>query len=71
MTAFLVKLDENLGEPHLHLLRQSGYDVDSVVSESLSGATDEMLWAKVVAEGRFLVTLDLDFFWRWNPTNVM
>jgi predicted nuclease of predicted toxin-antitoxin system len=61
MTPFLVKLDENLGKAHLQLLRGSGYDADNVPDERISGATDELLWSKVFADGRFLVTLDLDF----------
>jgi hypothetical protein len=61
MSAFLVKLDENLGRSHLELLRGHGYDADTVHAERLSGAPDATLWSRVVAEGRFLVTLDLDF----------
>jgi len=61
MTAFLVKLDEHLGKAHLQLLRESGYDVDTVLGEQLSGSTDELLWSRVVADGRLLITLDLDF----------
>lgn len=61
MTPFLVKLDEHLGKAHLQLLRESGYDVDTVVGEQLSGSTDEILWSRVVADGRLLITLDLDF----------
>jgi predicted nuclease of predicted toxin-antitoxin system len=61
MTAFLVKLDENLGKAHLQLLREGGYDADTVFGERLSGSADELLWSRVVADGRFLVTLDLDF----------
>jgi predicted nuclease of predicted toxin-antitoxin system len=61
MTPFLVKLDEHLGKAHLQLLRASGYDVDTVLGEGLSGCADDLLWSTVVANGRFLVTLDLDF----------
>lgn len=61
MSGFLVKLDENLGRSHLKLLRGHGYDVETVHGERLSGATDASLWSRVVSEGRFLVTLDLDF----------
>ena len=61
MNPFLVKLDENLGNPHLELLRGSGYDADTVVGERLLGSTDELLWSKVVADGRFLINSDLDF----------
>lgn len=61
MSSFLVKLDENLGRLHAALLREHGYDADRVHDEGISGAKDPVLWAKVVAEGRFLITLDLDF----------
>ncbi|HXO42814.1 MAG TPA: DUF5615 family PIN-like protein [Thermoanaerobaculia bacterium] len=61
MTPFLVKLDEHLGKAHLQLLRESSYDVDTVLGERLSGSSDEFLWSRVVAEGRLLITLDLDF----------
>jgi hypothetical protein len=61
MTPFLVKLDEHLGKAHLQLLREGSYDVDSVLGERLAGSSDEVLWSRVVADGRFLITLDLDF----------
>jgi len=61
MSAFLVKLDENLGRSHRELLRGHAYDVETVHTERLSGAADATLWSRVVAEGRFLITLDLDF----------
>ena len=56
-----VKLDENLAETHAQLVRAASYECDRVTDEGLSGATDEALWERVVAEGRFFVTLDLDF----------
>jgi predicted nuclease of predicted toxin-antitoxin system len=61
MSAFLVKLDENLAQPHTDFLRQSGYDADRVTDEGLSGADDAVVWQRACAEGRFFVTLDLDF----------
>ena len=61
MTLFLVKLDEHLGKASLQLLREGNYDVDTVLGEQLAGSTDELLWSKVVADGRLLITLDLDF----------
>lgn len=56
-----VKLDENLGETHAALVRELGHDVDRVTDEGLSGADDGTVWQRVTAEGRFFVTLDLDF----------
>jgi len=61
MTPFLVKLDEHLGKATQQLLREGSYDVDTVLDERLSGSTDELLWSRVVTDGRLLITLDLDF----------
>src|SRR5260370_26392825 len=61
MTPFLVKLDEHLGKATRQLLREGSYDVDTVLDERLSGSTDDLLWSRVVADGRLLITLDLDF----------
>ncbi len=61
MTAVLVKLDENLGRTHAELLNAAGYSADRVTDEGLSGATDPIVWSRVVGEGRFFITLDLDF----------
>lgn len=57
----LVKLDENLGNTHADFIRELGYDCDRVTDEGLSGASDRTVWEKVIAEGRFFITLDLDF----------
>jgi predicted nuclease of predicted toxin-antitoxin system len=38
-----------------------GYDVDTVLDEQLGGRSDHDVWAAAQAEGRFLVTHDLDF----------
>ena len=61
MTEIAVKLDENLGRSHVEFLRQAGYTADRVTDQGLSGADDRALWLRVVAEGRFFITLDLDF----------
>lgn len=57
----LLKLDENLGRSHAELLRNAGHQADRVYDESLSGATDSAVWERACAEGRFFITLDLDF----------
>jgi predicted nuclease of predicted toxin-antitoxin system len=57
----LVKLDENLSNTHAEELRQAGYDRDRVTDEGLLGADDEVVWQQACAEGRFFITLDLDF----------
>ena len=61
MSRFLVKLDENLSRLHVAFLRERGYEADRVHDEGLSGASDELVWQTVLTEGRFLITLDLDF----------
>jgi predicted nuclease of predicted toxin-antitoxin system len=60
MNPFAVKL-ENLGQTHVRFLKDFGYQADRVHDEGLSGADDETVWERVVSEGRFLITLDLDF----------
>jgi predicted nuclease of predicted toxin-antitoxin system len=61
MSRLLVKLDENLSRSHVEFLRENGYEADRVHDQGLSGASDEAVWNRVSSEGRFLVTLDLDF----------
>jgi predicted nuclease of predicted toxin-antitoxin system len=56
-----VKLDENLGQTHSRFLQRLGYDADRVHDQGISGASDEIVWERVVAERRFFITLDLDF----------
>lgn len=57
----LVKLDENLSQTHAEFLRKLGYNCHLVTDEGLSGADDEIVWQQVCVEGRFFITLDLDF----------
>lgn len=59
--SFRVKLDENLPRRVEPALRALGIDVETALSEGLSGAQDPMLLAACVAEDRILITLDLDF----------
>ncbi len=61
MTGMPVKLDENLGRRHVEFLRQAGYNADRVHEEGLSGENDDLLWQRMCTEGRFFITLDLDF----------
>jgi predicted nuclease of predicted toxin-antitoxin system len=56
-----IKLDENLGRPHVELLRRHGYEADRVFDQGLSGIEDPELWSHIRRENRFLITLDLGF----------
>ena len=56
-----LKLDENLGARCLSILAGAGHDVETVPSQGLCSASDEALHAVCRAEGRVLVTMDLDF----------
>ena len=55
------KLDENLGRRCQSLFRDTGHDAQTVLQESLSGATDRQIYDACRRERRCLVTLDLDF----------
>jgi predicted nuclease of predicted toxin-antitoxin system len=61
MSAFLLKLDENLAQSHVDFLNAGGYSAERVTDEGLSGADDAVVWQRAVAEGRLFLTLDLDF----------
>ena len=56
--------DQARREPPVRLktrLTALGHDVQVPSEEALSGAPDAQLWAATQAEGRFLITQDLDF----------
>lgn len=56
-----VKLDENMPVDAAPLFRAAGHACDTVYNEGLAGAPDPAVAAACGAEGRVLVTLDLDF----------
>ena len=55
------KLDENIPRDAEELFGGAGYDVRTVLAEALGGAPDGKLIDVARAEGRILVTLDVDF----------
>jgi predicted nuclease of predicted toxin-antitoxin system len=56
-----LKIDENLPAECAVLLRNAGFEADTVVDEFLAGAEDSAIASRSQAEARVLVTLDLDF----------
>lgn len=56
-----LKLDENLGKRCIEMLVSAGHDAATAQSQQLPGAGDRELIEACRAEGRSLVTLDLDF----------
>jgi predicted nuclease of predicted toxin-antitoxin system len=55
------KVDENLPTEFAPLLREYGFEADTVEDEHLNGSNDSILAERSRAEGRVFVTLDLDF----------
>jgi hypothetical protein len=56
-----LKLDENFDVRLVSVLAADGHDVDTVAAEGLSGRDDDTIYAACRADGRALMTLDLDF----------
>ncbi len=56
-----LKLDENIAESAAGRLAAIGYDVHTVLGESLGGRSDTDVWLAAQRESRLLVTHDLDF----------
>ncbi len=54
-------VDENLPVEVAELLRQAGHDAAKVTERRLSGTPDAGVAALCLAEGRALITLDVDF----------
>ncbi len=56
-----LKLDENIPWSAARRLTALGFDTDTVLDEGLGGRPDADVWEAAQAEGRMLVTQDLDF----------
>lgn len=56
-----IKLDENIPASLADHLSGLGHDVDTVMTEGLTGRTDLDVWAGAQASARLLITQDLDF----------
>jgi hypothetical protein len=55
-----IKLDENLPIRLVPLLTDLGHEVETVPDEQIAGRDDDVVWTTAQADGRFLVTQDLD-----------
>lgn len=63
-----IKLDENLPESAVQVLRETGHDVDSARGEGLQGSDDSDLHQAATEDGRLLVTHDRGLGdVRWYP----
>jgi predicted nuclease of predicted toxin-antitoxin system len=56
-----LKIDENLGNRGVALLRAAGHDVATVYEQKLASSSDDNLLEVCRKESRCLVTLDKDF----------
>lgn len=52
------KIDEDLPREVAECFRTAGFDAQTVIEESLGGASDELLWEHAQREQRCLVTAD-------------
>jgi predicted nuclease of predicted toxin-antitoxin system len=55
------KIDQNLPAEYAILLREAGFEADSVDDEGLASADDGFVSNRARAEGRALLSLDLGF----------
>ena len=56
-----IKIDENLPTGLVTALADLEHDLHTVADENLVGEPDDAIWEACQAEGRFLITQDLDF----------
>jgi predicted nuclease of predicted toxin-antitoxin system len=55
------KIDQNLPAEYASLLREAGFEADTVDDEGLAGADDSEISQRAHGNGQALVTLDLGF----------
>lgn len=56
-----IKLDEHLPVGLVPLLSALGHEVNTVPAEGIGGEEDDVVWRTAQADGRFLITQDLEF----------
>jgi len=56
-----IKVDEDLPPAVAQAFRQAGHDVSTVLEQGWSGCPDDVLLARIRAEGRWLLTADRGF----------
>jgi hypothetical protein len=57
----LIKVDEDLPKAVTWMLRENGYEADTVLEQGMGGWKDDVLWNAVQVERRFLITADKGF----------
>jgi predicted nuclease of predicted toxin-antitoxin system len=55
------KIDENLPVECAKILKESGFEVDTIYDEGLNGDPDSKIFSVCLQEKMVLITLDLDF----------
>ncbi len=55
------KIDENLPLESAEILRDAGYDAETVRDEGLEGEPDSRIYSVCLEESRVLITLDVGF----------
>lgn len=56
-----IKVDEDLPSVIIRMLKNNGYEADSVIDQNMGGWKDPALWQVVQQEKRFLITADKGF----------
>jgi predicted nuclease of predicted toxin-antitoxin system len=55
------KVDEDLPRQIAEMLNANGHDARTVLEQGWKGASDDVLWERIQAEGRCLITADKGF----------